>query len=78
MSESESAEMHQDEGSQAPLNSAESGGTPVVVPEIDWDNSTGDPLVEVRKGYGISQVGGKGTAGPVPPPENKGSEQAED
>jgi hypothetical protein len=31
-------------------------GTPVVVPHIDFDEPTGNPLVAVRKGYGLTPL----------------------
>jgi hypothetical protein len=31
-------------------------GTPVVVPHIDFDTPTGNPLVIVRKGYGLTPL----------------------
>jgi hypothetical protein len=31
-------------------------GTPVVVPHIDFNKPTGNPLVEVRKGYGLTPL----------------------
>ena len=31
-------------------------GTPVVVPHIDFDTPTGNPLVTVRKGYGLTPL----------------------
>jgi hypothetical protein len=34
----------------------------VVVPHIDFAQPTGDPLVEVRKGFGIAEVGGSSPA----------------
>lgn len=36
-------------------------GTPVVVPHIDFDEPTGNPLVDIRKGYGLTPLEKRGS-----------------
>ena len=44
----------------------------ISVPNIDFSEPTGDPLLGVRKGFGVGEVGGNGpTAPPVPPMETR-------
>jgi hypothetical protein len=31
--------------------------TPILIPMIDFGSPTGDAMVEVRKGFGLSEVG---------------------
>jgi hypothetical protein len=55
-----------DEQSSAPPPAE---GKPVTVPHIDFDTPTGNPQVEVRKGYGLTPLETKeGSAGPPPEP----------
>jgi hypothetical protein len=42
--------------------------SPLVIPDIKWSEPTGDQSAEIRKGYGVSEVGGTGPIGPPPPP----------
>jgi hypothetical protein len=42
--------QQQDDGTPSP----QSEGTPVVIPHIDFTVPTGNPQVEVRKGYGLT------------------------
>jgi hypothetical protein len=41
------------EGAMEPPAEQPADGTPIVLPHIDFDTPTGDPLVAVRKGYGL-------------------------
>lgn len=34
--------------------------TPITIPVIDFNTPTGDQMVEVRKGFGLGEVGGGG------------------
>ncbi|MGH9057826.1 MAG: hypothetical protein ACRDYY_18515 [Acidimicrobiales bacterium] len=36
--------------------------TPISIPVIDFNTPTGDQMVEVRKGFGLGEVGGAGHA----------------
>lgn len=36
--------------------------TPITIPVIDFNTPTGDQMVEVRKGFGLGEVGGGGHA----------------
>jgi hypothetical protein len=36
--------------------------TPIIIPVIDFNTPTGDQMVEVRKGFGLGEVGGSGHA----------------
>jgi hypothetical protein len=36
--------------------------TPITIPVIDFNTPTGDQMVEVRKGFGLGEVGGSGHA----------------
>ncbi len=46
---------------------------PVIIPVIDFDTPTGDPLVGIRKGFGAGSVGNGSPTGPSepPPPANQ-------
>jgi hypothetical protein len=44
----------------------------ISVPNINFSEPTGDPLLGVRKGFGAGEVGGNGpTAPPEPPMETR-------
>jgi hypothetical protein len=36
--------------------------TAITIPVIDFNTPTGDQMVEVRKGFGLGEVGGNGHA----------------
>ena len=42
--------------SERPAEKNDTEGTPVVVPHIDFDEPTGNPQAEVRKGYGLTPL----------------------
>ena len=42
--------------SVAPEGPSANEGTPVAVPHIDFSEPTGNPLVEARKGYGLTPL----------------------
>jgi hypothetical protein len=44
------------EGSAATQEASPQASTPVVIPHIDFDTPTGNPLVEVRKGFGLTPL----------------------
>jgi hypothetical protein len=49
-------QQEQQETATQPPAQQHAEGTPVVVPHIDFDEPTGNPLVAVRKGYGLTPL----------------------
>jgi hypothetical protein len=73
-------EKQGDESSAPPPPPQSAEGTPVVVPHINFDVPTGNELVEVRKGYGLTPLETKEGTDPgpsktsdPPPAETSGS-----
>jgi hypothetical protein len=46
----------------APGSATRPDATPITIPVIDFNAPTGDQMVEVRKGFGLSEVGGTSRA----------------
>ncbi len=47
---------------QAQTSEPAPAATPISIPVIDFNTPTGNQMVEVRKGYGLGEVGGAGHA----------------
>jgi hypothetical protein len=45
-------------------------GTPVVVPHIDFEEPTGNRLVEARKGYGLTSLETRERSAELPQTDN--------
>lgn len=65
-------EQHQAKEPPAPQAPQPAEGTPVVVPYINFDEPTGNPQVEVRKGYGLTPLETRESSTAPPAEPDKG------
>ncbi len=58
------------------VNIVASPATVIVVPDIDFTKATGDPLVNLRRGFGLKRLGSTGPSASVSSVSDEAAEEA--